>query len=122
MRFKISIYGNDELWGSFNEESFAALIAADAAFHRALRESGELVSAEGMADSGLVRVVRVRDGVRVVTMGPYLGGGEHLGSYFVVDCDSLERALELAAGYPTAGGNGVEVWPLLDHSGTTLPD
>ncbi|MEV0650687.1 YciI family protein [Phytomonospora sp. NPDC050363] len=120
MRFKISIYGNDELWGSFSEEDFAALIAADAAFQRELRESGELVSAEGLADAGLVRVVRLRDGVRVVTMGPYLGGGEHPGSYFVVDCDSLDRALEVAARYPTASGNGVEVWPMLDHSGTEM--
>lgn len=120
MRYMLSVYGNAEQWGEFGEEEFAALIAADAAFQRELRESGELVSAESFADTAMARVVRVRDGVRVVTVGPYLGGGEHLGCFFVVDCDSLERALELAARYPTAGGNGVEVWPLLDRCGMEL--
>lgn len=114
MKFMLLIYGNDEIWGSFTEEEGAAMEAADAAFRREIRESGELVSMEGLLSVDDVRVVRVRDGASVVTEGPYLDTKEHLGNFFVIDCEGLERAVELASRYPVPGGGGVEVWPLMN--------
>jgi hypothetical protein len=113
----LTIYGNDEMWSSLSKQEFDALIAGDAAFHREVRESGELISVEGLQDSANARTVKVRDGVPVVSDGPYLESKEHLASFFVLDCDSLDRALELAAKYPTAKANGVEIWPLMDPNG-----
>ncbi|MCT9931833.1 YciI family protein [Planotetraspora sp. A-T 1434] len=120
MKYMLSIYGNDELWASYSEERFASLIAADAAFQKEIRESGELVSVEGLADSVKAKTVRVRDGLPVVTDGPYLRSKDYLASYFVVDCESLDRAIELAARYPAARDNGVEVRPLMNQSGTEI--
>ncbi|WP_245857000.1 YciI family protein [Actinoalloteichus hoggarensis] len=112
------IYGSDDLWAQFSEDDFAKMIEQDAAFQKEVRESGELVSVEGMADRTNAKVVRVRDGAPVVTDGPYLESKEHLASYFVIDVESPERAIELAAKYPASTGNGVEVWPLLEQGGT----
>ncbi|WP_232237855.1 MULTISPECIES: YciI family protein [Actinoalloteichus] len=112
------IYGSDEQWARYSPAEFAALIEQDADFQQEIRESGELVSVEGMAETTNAKVVRVRDGVPVVTDGPYLESKEHLASYFVVDVENGERAVELAARYPAAGVNGVEVWPLLEQGGT----
>jgi hypothetical protein len=64
-------------------------------------------------------VVRVRDGVPVVTDGPYLEAKEFMGGYYVVDCESRERALELAALIPDArvDGPGIEVRPIVFSAG-----
>jgi hypothetical protein len=117
VKFLLMIYGNDEMWSSLSKQEFDALIAGDAAFRKEVRESGELISVEGLQDSANARAVKVRDGVPVVTDGPYLESKEYLASFFVLDCDSLDRVLELAAKYPTAKANGVEVWPLMDPNG-----
>jgi hypothetical protein len=66
--------------------------------------------------------VRVVDGAPVVTDGPYLEAKEYVGSYFMVDVDSEERALEIARSYPALRysrglGGGIEVWPLMDRGG-----
>lgn len=120
MKYMLSIYGNEDTWGALSPEEFATLIAEDAAFQKELRDSGELVSVHGLADAMNARTVRVRDGVTTVADGPYLDAKEHLGCFFIVDCESVERAIELASRYPAARDNGVEVWPLLDQGGTEM--
>jgi hypothetical protein len=118
MKFLLAIYGNEEMWGSLSKEEFDALIAEHGAFEQEVRESGELVSVEGLSDAVNARTVRVRDGVPVVTDGPYLESKEYLASFFILDCENLERAVELAARYPAARRHGVEVWPLLEDGGS----
>jgi hypothetical protein len=55
-----------------------------------------------VADQVNAKVVRVTGGTPVVTDGPYAEAKEYLGSFTIVDCDSLERALEIAARNPPA--------------------
>jgi hypothetical protein len=66
-------------------------------FMKTIRESGEMIGTEALADPSQSSVIRVRDGVPVVTDGPYLEGKEFLGGYYLVDVASRDRALELAA-------------------------
>ncbi len=51
-----------------------------------------------------------------VTDGPYLEAKEYLGSFTIVDCDSLERALEIAAADPASAFCQVEVRPLMHEA------
>ena len=53
----------------------------------------------------------------MVSDGPYIETKEYLGSFYIVDCDSLDRALEIAAAMPSARLAEIEVWPLM-HGGT----
>ena len=116
MKFLLSIYGNDEKWSSV--EDIQALIDGTDAHNKALVESGELLGAFGTSEPVNVRKVSVTsDGTRVVSDGPYIETKEYLGSFYLVDCDSLERALEIAAEMPSAALTEVEVWPLM-HGGT----
>lgn len=114
----LTIYGDGELWSSLSKAEFDTLITEDAAFRTEVRESGELVGAADLQDAGSARTVKVRDGVPVVSDGSYLGSREYPTAFFVLDCDSLDRALALAAAYPTARRNGVEVRPLMAPNGT----
>ena len=69
-----------------------------------------------MADQVNAKMVRATGGTPVVTDGPYAEAKEYLGSFTIVDCDSLERALEIAARNPAARYWGVEVRPLMHEA------
>ena len=62
----------------------------------------------------------MRDGLPAVTDGPYVEAKEQLAGYFVVDCDSPERATEIAARFPDALFAAVEVRPIMDTSGQEM--
>ncbi|HEY3941114.1 MAG TPA: YciI family protein [Acidimicrobiales bacterium] len=110
------IYGNEEAFGSIGAETLAELIRETDALNRELFESGELVGAYGVADQVNAQVVLVSDGTPVVTDGPFAEAKEFLGSFTIVDCDSRERALEIAARNPAARHWGVEVRPLMHEA------
>jgi hypothetical protein len=112
MKYMLLIYGNEENWSSIPRPEFAEVIRQTDALNQELFESGELVGAYGVADQINAKVVRVSEGVPAVTDGPYAEAKEYLGSFTIVDCENLERALEIAARTPAARYVGVEVRPL----------
>ena len=116
MKYLIAIYGNDETWTSLPPETLQQLIKDTDAHNTSLFASGELLGAYGVADQAAAKKVRSVEGAVVVTDGPYIEAKEYLGSIYVVDCDSLERALEIAAEMPSAKLTEIEVRPLL-HEG-----
>lgn len=116
MKYMLLIYGNEELWESFPPETLAEVIRDTDALHEELRASGEFVGAWGVADQAQAKTVTVQGGAPVVTDGPYLEAKEYLGSFDIVDCDSLERALEIAAKVPFARHGKVEVRPLMHEA------
>jgi hypothetical protein len=110
------IYGNDELWSSYPEDVMAELVGETDALNQALADSGELVGAYGVADQEMAKGVRVQDGAPIVTDGPYLEAKEYLGSFTSVDCESLDRALEIATRNPFSRMGTVEVRPLMHEA------
>ncbi|HEV2086907.1 MAG TPA: YciI family protein [Cryptosporangiaceae bacterium] len=82
-----------------------------------LIESGEFVATEGLADPSHTRTLRKQDGVAVATDGPYAEAKEVLVSFAIVDCESHDRALEIAARVVEATGDTVEVRPIMDGAG-----
>ena len=120
MKYMLLIYGNDDLWSSLPPDAMAELIRETDALNRELFDSGELVGAYGVADQVDARVVRVADGVLAVTDGPYIETKEYLGSFTIVDCESLERALEIAARNPASRFTSVEVRPIMHESATDV--
>lgn len=67
-----------------------------AGLNQELMDSGELVDAAGLADPAEAKTVRNQGGVAVITDGPFAEAKEVLGGYWVLDCESLDRALEIA--------------------------
>jgi hypothetical protein len=120
MKYMLLIYGNDEIWSSFTREDFAQIVRETDAHNAALFASGELIGAYGVADQVQAKTVRVSDGLPVVTDGPYLEAKEYLGSFYVVDCESLERAIEIAAEMPSAKFVEIEIRPIMHEGGTEM--
>ncbi|MEU8227289.1 YciI family protein [Kribbella sp. NPDC048915] len=76
-----------------------------------LEASGELINAVPLEPPSKTRVVRVREGVRATTDGPYSEAKEQLAGVFLIDVASQERAEEVAATIPEAEFYAVEVRP-----------
>src|SRR4051812_22565563 len=116
VKYMLLIYGNEEAFSSVGEDALAEIIRETDALNQELFESGELVGAYGVADQVNAKVVRVAGGAPGGTDGPHAEAQEYLGSFTIVDCDSLERALEIAARTPSARHWGVEVRPLMHEA------
>lgn len=77
-----------------------------------LRARGRWVIGDQLAPPRRARSVRVRDGRRLVTDGPFTETKEAVGGFDLIEADSLEEAVEIAAGHPVAQVGTIEVRPL----------
>ena len=89
---------------AWTAEDFAAVGAFMQAFSQELLDSGELVETRGLSAPVHTRRVGLREGVPVVTDGPYAEAEEVLAGYWVVECESFDRATEIAARLATCPG------------------
>ena len=123
MKYLLLIHSNPITWGhpSFlhTEEGRAlpkkardALAAQLDQLLTELDKSGELVTAVPLDPPARTRVVRVREGIRATTDGPYSEAKEQLAGVFIIDVDTPERAEEVAATIPEAQFVAVEVRPV----------
>jgi hypothetical protein len=119
MKFLLVLHNNPEVLGALSEEEQKRLMGGHSGFMESIQKSGELVVTQALGDPSQSAVVRVRNGVPVVTDGPYLEAKEFLGGYYLVDVADRDRALELAAQIPDASfdGLGVEVRPVVFEAG-----
>jgi hypothetical protein len=77
-----------------------------------LQERGIWVTGDQLAPPRRARSVRVRDGKTMVTDGPFAETKEAVGGFDLIECGSLEEAVEIAAGHPIAQIGTIEVRPL----------
>jgi len=116
VKYMLIIYGNEELWNSIGPDEQQRMFAAFDEFNQSHYASGELLGAYGVADAAATKLVRLRDGQPAVTDGPYLETKEYLASWYLIDVDSEQRALEIAAALPSAAYQPTEVWPILHEA------
>ena len=81
----------------WSPRDFAAMVAFMKAFNGELAESGELVETRALAAPAHARRLQAKGGVPVVTDGPYAETTEVFAGYWIVECDSFDRATEIAA-------------------------
>jgi hypothetical protein len=119
VQFLLIMHNNPAVWDALTDSERDAVVTGHGQFIKTIQESGELIVTQGLAGPPDSAVVRVRNGVPVVTDGPYLEAKEFLGGYYLVDCVSRERALELAALIPDASvpGLAIEVRPVMFSNG-----
>jgi hypothetical protein len=123
MKYLILIYSNPmsrELWESFPAEQRSEGLAYYEALTEDLRESGELIVTEALADPSLTKRVSVSEGKTITSDGPFAEAKELLAGFFLVECETQERAVEIAARVPEAELGLVEVRPTMELSGFEL--
>jgi len=95
-------------------------IAAARNINAMLATDGQRRRGQVFADPSVSAVVRRRQGVVTVTDGPYLRSPDQVAGQYLVDCESRERAVELAALMLGGRTGGVEVRPLMDSAGMEM--
>jgi hypothetical protein len=131
VKYMILVYGSqqdyDALAGravpgqpTWSAEDFAAMGAFMEEFSKELAGSGELVETRGLTAPVHARRVQLEHGVPVVTDGPYAETQEVLAGYWIVECESFDRASEIAArlaacpGPSGSGGSAADRTPFAD--------
>lgn len=109
MKFLISLHINPAVLEALTAEEQAAIGEGHERFMEALKSSGEMITTQALVDPSQAVVVKVRNGQPVVSDGPFLEAKEYLGGFYLIDCESKERAIELAAQIPDAGIEGLAV-------------
>jgi hypothetical protein len=120
MKYLLMIYQNPVGLQEMSESEKQEVFAEVDALMKELTESGEWVGGEALADPSTAKTVRVRDGVPAVTDGPYAEAKEQVVGYCIVDCETEERAVEIAARWPDARWWGMEVRGLLSPDGVEM--
>ena len=122
MKYLLMIYGNQEKWESMPAGAWPEAIARQEAFNAKYRETGELLGSYGLADAARAKLVRRQNGLPAVTDGPYLETKEYLASFYLLDCEDQERAQRIAADFPFADVDPVELGPVLHASPSNAAD
>ncbi len=119
MKYLILIHSNPRfrgVWENLSDEEQMDFGRAHLDLSDQLAASGSLVVSEGLADPSLAKSVSVREGRTMTTDGPYAEVKEHLVGFYLVECDGIEQAVDIAARVPDAAHGEVEVRPVLDMS------
>jgi hypothetical protein len=84
---------------------------------RELHSSGHYLGASPLEPTSLATSVRLRDGKRLVTDGPFAETREQLGGYYLIEARDLDEAIRIASRVPVAGVGTIEIRPVLEISG-----
>ena len=118
MKYVVLIFQNPGAFEAMSEAERERLFAEADVFLKEFSDSGELLLGNALADAATAKTVRVSEGgVPAVTDGPYAEAKEYLAGFYTLDCESIERACEIAAKDPAARLWGVEVRPVMDEAG-----
>ncbi|TMR35312.1 YciI family protein [Actinomadura geliboluensis] len=121
MKYMLLIYNRPGFVEELTEAEREALFGEVDAIMAELTESGEMVQGNALADATTAKTVRARDGQPAVTDGPFLEAKEHFAGYIMVDCESQERAVEIASRWPDVRYGGyMEVRAVMTEAGTEM--
>jgi hypothetical protein len=113
MQYLMLIYQSEADRAKRTEADQAAMYQEYGQLSQELSQSGKLLGGNELKPTTTATTVRVRDGKRVVTDGPFAETKEQLGGYFLVDAGDLDEAIAIAARIPAARSSCVEVRPVV---------
>jgi hypothetical protein len=114
MKYMLLIYGNENSW---TEAERALCYAESTQLTQQLHATGQYLGASPLQPVSTATSVRVRDGKRLVTDGPFAETREQLGGYFLVDASDLDEAIDIAGRIPGARVGTVEIRPIVELDG-----
>jgi len=113
MQYLLLIYGSEGEWEKVTPTQEAAIHQEYRQLIQELLGKGKFLGGSQLKRTAMATTVRVRDGKRLVTDGPFAETKEQLGGYFLVDANDLDEALAIAARIPSARTGMIEVRPLV---------
>ena len=117
MKYMLLIYGQEDTW---NDDYRNACYAESSDLAHELDRAGKLLGTSPLHPTATATSVRIREGKRVITDGPFAETHEQLGGYYLVDASDLDEAIDIAGRIPGARTGTVEVRPVIELAG--LPE
>jgi hypothetical protein len=117
MKYMLLIYGDEQV---LDADERARCYVESAGLARDLSASGHYVGASPLHLTSTATSVRVREGKRLVTDGPFAETREQLGGYYLIDASDLDEAIDIAACIPGVRWGTVEIRPVMEITG--LPE
>jgi hypothetical protein len=109
VKYLALIYSDEGAWEALSDDERTQFYADYLAFSEAGRKAGVVLGGDELEPVRNATTVRLRDQQTVVSDGPYAETKEALGGYYLLECASLEEAVEWAARIPGAAHGAVEV-------------
>jgi hypothetical protein len=114
MRYVLLIYGSEAVTAGMTQEEQIALMQGHAAFAQEALQRGLLTGGAPLQPTSTATTVRVRNGKTLITDGPFTETKEQLAGIYVLNCQDLDEALEMAARIPDAAYGSIEVRPVME--------
>lgn len=112
MQYLLLIYDNEQNWLGLNETDREAIMTEYMTFTESIAKTGHYKGGNELEPTNTATTVRVRNGKRTTTDGPFAETREHLGGYYLIDAKDLDEAIGLAERIPGARSGSVEVRPI----------
>jgi hypothetical protein len=112
MQYLLLIYGNETYWEKPGPEQ-QKMVGDYMEFTKGITASGHYKGGNRLDFTSNATTVRVRDGKRLITDGPFAETKEQLGGYYMVEAKDLDEAISLAARIPGARVGSIEVRPIV---------
>jgi len=122
MKYLLIMQVNHEVLDALSEDERKLVMEGHGAFMKTVQDSGEFILTQALADPANSTVVTGTGGAPVVSDGPFLEAKEFMGGYYMIDCESKERAIEIAKLIPDAKVKGlsIEIRPVMYSAGADL--
>jgi hypothetical protein len=117
MKYMLLIYMDEQ---AMNETERAECYVESAGLARDLHAKGQYLDASPLHSVSTATTVRMRDGNRIVTDGPFAETREQFGGYYLIEAGDLDQAIAIAARIPGARKGTVEIRPVMEIAG--LPE
>ena len=114
MKYMLLVYGNEQAW---DETTRAHCYAESLELCEELKLAGQYLAASPLHPTSAATSVRVREGGRLVTDGPFAETREQLGGYYLVDAQDLDEAISIATRIPAARLGTIEIRPVIELPG-----
>jgi hypothetical protein len=115
MKYALLIYDDQHAWGKLDDAAKAGIYEEYGKFAAGLAEKDQMRGGEELQPTTTATTVRMQGGKVLTTDGPFAETKEQLGGFFLVECDTLDEAIEAAAAIPSVKfGGTVEVRPIVE--------
>ncbi len=116
MKYMILIYTDEKADAGATPQDLERMMNNYNAYTEAMQKSGVLLAGEALHPTSAATTVRMQNGMKVTTHGPFAETKEQLGGFYMIECDNLDGAIDWAARCPGAQTGSIEVRPVMDFS------
>ncbi|MGQ0667343.1 MAG: YciI family protein [Nitrospiraceae bacterium] len=117
MKYLLLVHHNEAAFNKMDEGTRKSMLTESIQLCHQLDGKGQYVHASTLQPVATATVVRVRDGKRSVTDGPFMETKEQLAGYFLIDAKDLDNAIDIAGRVPGARIGTVEIRPVREVPG-----